>query len=77
MNLHIEKLNLIQWITELNDISVIEKLREIKSESELSSDWWDEISRDAKESIENGLKDIQEGRIHTHQTVRKTYEKYL
>jgi predicted transcriptional regulator len=30
-----------------------------------------------KESIERGLKDIEEGRVHAHETVQKLYGKYL
>lgn len=29
------------------------------------------------ESINRGLKDFEEGKIHSHETVRKLYEKYL
>jgi len=77
MNIYLEKLGLIQWITELNDSSIIEKLKKFQAENSLSADWWDYISKEEKESIERGLKDIQDGKVHSHQTVRKTYEKYL
>jgi len=77
MNIYIEKLGLIEWITGLNDLSVIEKLKNIQAENALSSDWCDELSTHEKESIEKGMKDIREGRVHSHSTVRKTYEKYL
>ena len=29
------------------------------------------------ESIERGLQDIKEGRVHSHETVCRAYEKYL
>ena len=77
MNIYLEKLGLIQWISELNDSSIIEKLKKFQTENSLSADWWDEISKEQKESIERGLKDIEDGRVHSHQTVRKSYEKYL
>ncbi len=77
MNIQTEKLGLIEWIARLNDSSVIEKLKKIYEENSQSSDWWNEISISEKESIERGLKDIEEGRIHSHETARKVYEKYL
>jgi len=77
LNIYLEKLGLIQWITELNDSSIIDKLKIFRAKKSLSVYWWDEISNLEKESIGRGLKDIQKGRIQSHQTVRKTYEKYL
>jgi len=76
MDIHIEKSGLIKWIQGLNDIAIIEKLKKIQAENSVPRDWWDETSDEAKESIERGLKDIQEGKVHSHETVRKTYEKY-
>jgi predicted transcriptional regulator len=36
-----------------------------------------EITTEELESINRGLKDIDEGNIHSHETARKIYEKYL
>jgi len=35
------------------------------------------INKIVKESIERGLKDIEEGRVYPHETVQKIYGKYL
>jgi hypothetical protein len=77
MNIQAEKLNLIDWIGKLNDISVIGKLRDIKENYSKSEDWWDSLKKEELESIQRGLLDFEEGRIHTHETARKVYEKYL
>ncbi len=77
MDIHIEKSGLIKWIQGLSDVAIIEKLKKIQTENSTSRDWWDETSDEAKESIERGLKDMQEGKVHSHDAVRKTYEKYL
>lgn len=77
MNIQTEKLGLIEWIARLNDSSVIEKIKLIHDDYSKSVDWWDEISRNEKESIERGLKDISDGKVHSHQTAKKIYEKYL
>ncbi len=77
MNIHIEKLDLIEWISKLNDTSIIEKIQEIRKNYIHSKDWEDTLNQEEIESIEEGLKDMEEGRIHSHETARKVYEKYL
>ncbi len=77
MNIQTEKLELIEWISRLNDSSIIHKLRQIKEDYSQSEDWWEHLSKEEKASIDRGLKDIDEGRIHSYDEVRKLYEKYL
>lgn len=77
MNIHTEKLDLIEWISRLNDNSIIDRLRQIKEDYSKSKDWWDTLKKEEVESINRGLKDFEEGRIHSHDTARKIYEKYL
>lgn len=77
MNIQTEKLGLIEWISKLNDTSIIEKLKSIKEDYSKSKDWWDSLNREEIESIERGLKDLKDGRVHSHETARKVYEKYL
>lgn len=77
MNILTEKLSLIEWISRLNDTSIIEKLREIKDDYSKSRDWWDTLKKEELESINRGLKDFEEGRIHSHETAHKVYEKFL
>ncbi len=77
MNIQTEKLNLIHWISSLNDTATISKLKMIKEDYSKSADWWDDLSNKELESINRGLKDIEAGNVHTHETARKLYEKYL
>jgi len=77
MDIQSEKLSLIEWISRLNDSSIIEKIREIRKEYSKSDDWWDSLKKEEIESINRGLKDFEEGRVHSHETARKIYEKYL
>jgi hypothetical protein len=77
MNIQTEKLGLIEWISKLNDTSIIEKLKSIKEDYSRSKDWWDSVNREEIESIERGLKDLKDGKVHSHETARKVYEKYL
>ena len=54
-NIESKKLALIQWLTSLNDVSMIDKILELKNKE--SKDWWNETSDEEKESIEKGLED--------------------
>ena len=77
MNIQTEKLDLIEWISRLKDTTIIDRLRKVKEDYSKYSDWWDTLKKEELESINRGLKDFEEGRIHSHETARKIYEKYL
>jgi hypothetical protein len=77
MNIQTEKLDLIEWISKLNDSKIIDKLRKLKDDYSKSKDWWDTLKKEEIDSINRGLKDFEEGRTHSHDTARKVYEKYL
>jgi hypothetical protein len=76
MNIETEKLDLIGWITGLQDETAIEKIKMIK-EFPNQNDWWDEISEEEKLAIEKGLDDIKNQRIIPHEQVREDYAKWL
>ncbi|MCF8371165.1 MAG: hypothetical protein K9H64_06070 [Bacteroidales bacterium] len=69
------KIELIRWLTTLDDTTMLEKVLFLR-ESE-KSDWWSEISNSEKESIEQGLKDANSGKLNPHSEARKLYEKWL
>lgn len=74
INIETKKLALIQWLTSLNDVSMIDKIMELKEEKK---DWWNEISDEEKESIEKGLSDAESGKLTPHSEIIKKYEKWL
>jgi hypothetical protein len=65
-------------IEEIKDVPVnkLEELhlfiKTLKSKKE-ESDWWEEISATEKELIEEGEKDIEEGRMISHEDFLKSY----
>ena len=65
-----QKIDLIHWITELNDISVLDKVNEIKESVST-------VPNAELLSIERGLDDFQQGRVISHTQVKKRYEKWL
>lgn len=70
MNTHVAKLDLIHWITELQDVSVLTQIKSIKENTPISS-----VSEMI--SVENGVKDFQNGKVRPHLQVKKRYEKWL
>ena len=77
MNIQTAKLDLIAWISKLNDTSIIDKLSALKNDYSGSVDFWDELSQAEIDAIERGLADFENGRVHTHDEAKKVYEKYL
>ena len=64
------KIDLIHWITELNDLSVLAQVNAIKEKSVMASNA--ELL-----SIERGLNDLKQGSVISHSQVKKRYEKWL
>ena len=65
-----QKLELIHWITELNDLSVLAQVNAIKENAITAS--YAEL-----QSIERGLEDFQQKRTVSHSQAKKRYEKWL
>ena len=61
MDTHIlnDKLELIQWLSSIEDKTIIKKLMEFRKRE--TKDWWDEISNEEKVSIEKGIKQADSG----------------
>lgn len=70
-----EKLELIQWLSTLEDTSIIKKLVQFRKEE--TKDWWNSISDEEKKSIEKGIAEADENDIKPHSEARKLYEKWL
>ncbi|CAM4319259.1 hypothetical protein [Gillisia limnaea] len=75
VNIQNKKIELIQWLSTLNDMSVIEKIMKLREREK--SDWWNEISATEKKSLEKGIKDADAGKLNSHSDVKKIYEKWL
>lgn len=76
MELQIEKrkLELIQWLSTLEDLSILDKISALKKEQK---NWWDTISDDERASIEKGIVQADAGNLKPHSEARKLYEKWL
>jgi hypothetical protein len=70
-----QKLELIQWLSTIEDASVIEKMMAFRKEEQL--DWWNSISEMEQKSIELGIKDADLGKLNPHSKAKELYGKWL
>ncbi|AZA56612.1 MULTISPECIES: hypothetical protein [Chryseobacterium] len=70
-----EKLELIQWLSTLEDTSIIKKLIQFRKEE--TKDWWDSISEEEKMSIEKGVSEADNDQLKSQSEARKLYGKWL
>jgi len=77
MNLQSEKQSLIKWISELEDESVIQDIKILRENCKNGKDWWNNLSEEEKRGIDEGLKDLEEGREVPYEVVREKYKKWL
>jgi hypothetical protein len=73
MGLEAIKLELIEWLTKLDDMDTINYLKVVKDSSSDKKDWWQNLSEDQKQGIMRGLQDIEAGRVMDHEEVKKRY----
>lgn len=73
MGLEAIKLELIAWLSKLEDQDTIEYLKVVKDTREIHGDWWNDLTEDQRQGIERGMKDIKEGRTISHDEVKKKY----
>ncbi len=67
------KLELIEWLTKLEDDETIEYLKVVKDSRSCQDDWWDDLPEEQKKGLERGMKDTDSGRIISHEEVKKRY----
>ena len=78
MNLSAEKLDIIQRICEIQDNDLIDLIKNIITAPNVSkSDWWNHITQKEMTSINQGLDDLQQGKIQSHDQIRLKNEKWL
>jgi len=65
-----QKIDLIHWISGLNDTFTLEKLNLVKKNTTVTSSA-------ESQSIERGFDDFQQGKVISHTQARKRYEKWL
>lgn len=71
-----KKLELIQWLSTIEDLKFLEKISDLIS-SEKKKDWWNEISEVQKKAIEKGIEQADAGKLNPHSKAREIYGKRL
>ena len=67
MDITVEKQNILRWINNLKDEKIIEKILDLKEETEIL-DFENQI-------IQKGLKDIELGKVSSHKEVMERFSK--
>jgi hypothetical protein len=67
------KLELIEWLTKLNDLETLNYLKVVKDSRFVNNDWWNDLTKYQIQGIQRGLKDVDEGRVIPHEDVKRKY----
>ena len=67
MKLETRKINLINWISTIQEDDILNKVEKIQRET---SDWWDTINNDDKAAINEGIEQLDKGQFLTRSQAR-------
>ena len=74
MTLEARKINLINWLSSVQEEDVLAQVEKIQKEK---SDWWNGVSENDKKAINKGLEQLDRGEYLTRSEVRsKIKEKF-
>ena len=66
------KLELIQWLTSVEDKQILQSLFRFKSMQE-NTDWWDNLSDNQLKEIQKGIEDIKNNKTVSNKSVWQKY----
>lgn len=64
------KLDLIQWLIQLNDEKILNKIQALQEED---IDFWNELSEPQRQEIKKGLAELEVGKKHDYESVVGKY----
>ena len=67
MDIQTEKLELMRLLIDTESEEVINELKSVFIKK--GCDFWDDLPESVQESIDKGLEDVKEGRLHSHESV--------
>jgi hypothetical protein len=74
MNLETRKINIINWISSIQQEDIVAKMEEIQKED---ADWWNTLTNEDKKAVDEGLAQLDKGEYLIRSQVRnKIKEKY-
>jgi hypothetical protein len=74
MSIETRKLSIINWVSHLQDESVILRIEKLQSQKQ---DWWNLISDEEKAEIEEVISQADRGETKTTDDVLSKYKKWL
>ncbi|KAA5545079.1 hypothetical protein [Adhaeribacter rhizoryzae] len=74
MNIQALKYEIIEWVIQTQDNSLLEALKSIKDSNASSTNWFDELSLAEKESINRGKANHEQGEVLTNKEFWAGYE---
>lgn len=76
MDIQALKLDLVEKIIHTEKTSVLVKIKDLL-QNENTEDWWESLPVEIQESIYEGLQDIKEGNVFTHdEIISEAKQKY-
>ena len=69
-----KKIDLIQWLSTLEDVSIIDKILNLRKNVE--GDWWNELSQEEQKDIEESIQQANNGQFILNEKVMKTFDKW-
>ena len=73
MDIRLEKLELMKMLMETENLSVLKAIRKIFQKEE--KDWWDDLTEEQKEFLEESLKQADNGEVHDFNAFIEPYLK--
>lgn len=74
MDIEAEKLDLIRWLEDIDEPSVLKPFIALKKRQQ--ADWWDQIGLQEMAEIEEGLLQADNGALENHEDVMAKYQKW-
>jgi predicted transcriptional regulator len=76
MDIQALKIDLVQRILNTQNSTLLNRINNIL-EKEVETDWWDQLPKEVQDSIREGISDVENGRILTHdQVMQEAKQKY-
>ena len=73
MSIETRKLKVIHWLSELKDETILAKIERLKPSKK---DWWEEITDQEKDEIQEGLSQADKDEVKTTEEVLAKYRKW-
>jgi predicted transcriptional regulator len=77
MNVIELKSDLHSLIDRVDDMTILNAIKEILSTQVKENDFWEELPLNVRESVKRGMEQARSGKTKAHTEVMKNYEKWL